>query len=130
MLVANILFVSCHSQTNLKSSIEFLTTRVNQPNLDNYKKLARCVRYIRDTVELPLTLEERKSRIMRRQTNAANGLHPYTKRHSGIMMSRGKGSMQSKPSNQKLSMWRSTEAEIVGADDHLSGVLCSMELLE
>ena len=56
MLVAKIFFMRCHSQLNLKTIIALLTTGVNYPNLDNYKNLARCARYIRATMDMPLKI--------------------------------------------------------------------------
>ena len=56
--------------------ISLLTTRVKQPNMYDYKKLARCVRYIRDTMEIPLTSKENKYSVMRWWIDAVNGLYP------------------------------------------------------
>ena len=52
------------------------------------------------------------------------------KSQSGVMMSLGKGSIQSKLSKQKLNMQRSTESDIVGVDNHMAGVLCIIQLLD
>ena len=47
-LVKNILFVSCFPLPNLKTAIVFLTKRVKQPNMDDYKNLTHCVRHRRE----------------------------------------------------------------------------------
>ena len=89
-LAENILFVSCCLQPDLKTSISLLTTRVKQPNIENYKKLARCIRYIRVTENMYLTLEANNASIMRLRINEAYGVQTYTKIHPGGIISLGK----------------------------------------
>ena len=57
-LIAKILFVACRTRPDLKLALSFLTTRVKNPDLDDYRKLVRLVRYIRATRNLKLTLTE------------------------------------------------------------------------
>ena len=56
-LVAKILFVRCRSRPDLKMALAFLTTRVLNPDEDDYKKLARTIPYIRKTQVMELNLE-------------------------------------------------------------------------
>ena len=95
MIVSKILFVSCCSQPDLKTVIVFLTTRVKQPNLYHHKNLTRCISYICATVKIHPNLEANKATIMRYWINTSYGLNPDMKIHSEIMMSMGKGYMQS-----------------------------------
>ena len=83
MLVAKILFVSCCSQTYLNMDTSFLTKRVKYPNLDYYKKLALCVRRIRAKMEINLMFKASKSSVMIWCIDAAYGVYPYMKSHSG-----------------------------------------------
>ena len=55
--LAKILFVSCRSRSDLKTVPSFLTTRVLNPDEDNYKKLDCTIQYIRGTQGMELTLE-------------------------------------------------------------------------
>ena len=75
LLVTNIIFMRCFLIPDLKTDIDFLTTRLKQTNLDNYKKLAYCVSYIRDTMEIPLTIEVSKASMMRWWNNSAYGVN-------------------------------------------------------
>ena len=128
-LVLNLLFVIYRSWPNINTAIAFLTTRTKQPNMDNHKNLACCVRYIRATVDMPLTIEAINSSLMRWWINAACGVHPDMKIHSIGMVSLGKGAMHSNLSKQTPNARISTEAEIVGVGDPISSFLWSIQLM-
>ena len=48
--VAKFVFVICPSQSYIKTAVVLLATSVKRPNMDDYKKLALCIRYIRSKV--------------------------------------------------------------------------------
>ena len=77
-----------------------------------------------------LMLESSKASVMRQWINAAYELHLYTNIHYGGMKSLGKGSIQRKWSKQNMNTQISTEDEIVGVNDHMSGALWIMKFLE
>ena len=129
-LIAKILFVACRSRPDLKLALSFLTTRVKNPDMDDYRKLVRLVRYIRGTMHLKLTLKASSMDTVRWWIDAAYGVHKDMRGHSGGMMSMGKGAMASKSSKHKINSRSSTEAEIIGVDDHMSGVLWTLKFLE
>ena len=92
--------------------------------------MACCVRYIRDTADIPLTLETIKDRVMRWWIDASYEVHPDMKSHSGGILSLGKGAMQIKSSNQNLNTQISTESRIVVVKNHMSSILCSIQSLD
>ena len=55
-LVAKILFATKRARPDTGTATSFLTTRVSEPDVDDWKKLAHLMRYIRGTKELPLIL--------------------------------------------------------------------------
>ena len=71
-------------------AIALLTTRVKQPNMEYYKMLVRCVRYVRSKTNTPLMLEVSKTSVTRWSINSAYWVHPDTKSHSVEMVSLGK----------------------------------------
>ena len=95
-LLENTLFVSCLLWTNIKTSIAFLTTKFEQHNLDRYNKLVRCIRHIRFTVKISLTLESNKASISRWCIDESYGVYLDMKRYSAGIILLGKGAMQSK----------------------------------
>ena len=54
---AQILFGSQRARPDLRLVVSFLTKRVKTPDEDDYKKLARAMKYIRRTKWLRLTIE-------------------------------------------------------------------------
>ena len=56
-VTAQMLFVAQRGRPDLRTAISFLTKRVQTPDEDDYKKLARAIKYIRRTLPLRLTIE-------------------------------------------------------------------------
>ena len=54
-VVTQLLFVAQRSRSDLQTVVPFLTKRVQEPDEDDYKKLARTIKYIRRTMFLRLT---------------------------------------------------------------------------
>ena len=54
--VARGLFATKKSRPDIHTAISFLTTRVKEPDEDDWKKLQRMIRYLRGTTEICLTL--------------------------------------------------------------------------
>jgi hypothetical protein len=97
---------------------------------DDYKKLAKVMKYLRSTPDLPLTLEANDVQIVKWWVDASYGVHPDMCSHTGSTMSLGKGSTFSTSTRQKLNTKSSTEAKLVGVSDVLSQVLWTGYFLE
>ena len=50
------IYVTKRARPNISLVIEFLTTRVKGPDIDNWRKLCHMVEYLRITRDLPLIL--------------------------------------------------------------------------
>jgi hypothetical protein len=117
-LTAKLLYLSKRARPDLQTTVAFLCKRVQQPDVDDWKKLGCCLRYLQGTKELVLTLEADRCGAIQWWIDASFAVHPDMKSHStGITMSLGKGSPFSSSISQKLNTKRSTEAELVGMDD-------------
>jgi hypothetical protein len=55
--VAKLLFLCQRARPDIQTTVSFLCTRVNSPDVDDYKKLRRDMQYLRSTIDLSLTLE-------------------------------------------------------------------------
>ena len=53
--VAKMLFVSKRGRPDIQVAIAFLSTRVTEPDTDDWKKLVRLMRYVNATLDLVLT---------------------------------------------------------------------------
>jgi len=56
-LVAKLLYLSWRSRQDIQTAVAFLCTRVQSLDMDDYKKLARVMKYIRGTKDMTLTIE-------------------------------------------------------------------------
>jgi hypothetical protein len=96
---------------------------VQDPDVDDYKKLGRLMKYLRATIRLPLILGIDASGKIRWYDDAAFAVHNDMKSHTGAMMTTGHGASGAQSSKQKLNTKSSTEAEFVGVDDNISQVI-------
>ena len=124
-LTARILFLSKRARPELQTALSYLTTRVQQPDEDDRKKLMRLVKYLQAFPHLPLTLEADDMHVVKWWVDASFAVHHDMKSHTGGNGSLGKGSFYSTSTRQKLNTRSSTEAELVGIDDLMSMILWS-----
>ena len=88
-LVAKLLYLSRRSRQDIQTAVAFLCTRVQSPDMDDYKKLARVMKYIRGTKDITLTIEADEG--PRWWVDSSYAVHPDMRSHSGIFMTLGKG---------------------------------------
>ena len=129
-LVAKLLYLGKQTRPDLLTAISFLCTRIQSPDVDENKKLGRCLRYLRDTKHLSLTLEADRMTVIQWWVDTSFATHPNCRSHTGATLSFGKGSVYSMSSKQKLNTQSSTEAELVGINDVLSMILWTRLFLE
>ena len=129
-IVYKLLFLCKRGRPDIQTAIEFLTMRVKCPDHDDLKKLYRVIKYLQSTSELVLTLECDESGNLLWWVDASFAVHHDMKRHTGGMMSMGKGSIYSCSTKQKLNTKSSTESELVGVDDVMPIILWMRYFLE
>ena len=98
--------------------------------MDDFKKLGRCLHYLRDSRHSSLTLEADAMNVIQWWVDASFATHPNCRSHTGATLSFGKGSVYSMSSKQKLNTRSSTKAELVGINDVLSMILWTQLFLE
>ena len=129
-LVAKLLYLAKRTRPDLQTAIAFLTTRVQSPDEDDYRKLGRCLRYLAATKEMKLTISADSLTTIRWWVDAAYGVHGDLRSHTGATMMLGKGSVYSVSTKQKINTRSSTEAELVGVNDVMAIVLWTRLFLE
>ena len=75
----------------MQFAIAFLCTRVKNPDTDDYKKLARHMKYLEATIELSLILGMNESRNIRWYVDGAFAVDSDTKSHTGAIVTLGQG---------------------------------------
>jgi hypothetical protein len=118
--VARLLFAAKRARPDLQTAVAFLCTRVASPDNDDYKKLAKVIRYIRDTIHLPLVLGWDETGRLVWSIDASFAVHMDMKSHTGYCLTMGKGAVVSGSTKQKITTRSSTESELVGVDDTIT----------
>ncbi len=129
-MTARLLFLAKRARPDIQTPVAFLSTRVKAPDRDDYKKLGRIIKYLRNTPNLCLTLEVDNLTVTKWWVDASFGVHRDMRSHTGGTMTLGKGSVISTSTRQKLNTRSSTEAEVVGVDDVMPLVLWTRYFLE
>ena len=126
---AKALYLCKRARPDIQTAVSFLTTRVKEPDEDDWKKLIRMMGNLKATIELALTLRD-DGQGAAWWIDASFAVHPNMRGHTGGNMTLGKGSIISKSSKQKLNNSSSTEAELVGTYDMMLEILWSRYFLE
>jgi hypothetical protein len=122
-ITAQLLFASQRARPDLRTVVSFLTKRVQNPDEDDYKKLARAIRYVRRTKFLRLRVEAHRLDRNHWFIDGAFAVHPDMKSHTGAYMTFGKGMVNGASSAQKINTTSSTEAEVVAVHDNMPAIL-------
>jgi hypothetical protein len=128
-IVMQLLYLAQRGRPDIRPAVAFLCTRLKKPDEDDYKKLARVVKYLRGTVDLTLTLSADKDGVIMWWVDASYAVHPDMKGHTGGTMSMGSGSIYSTSTRQKLVTRSSTESEVIGVYDVMPQLLWTRNFL-
>ena len=90
---------------------------------DDYKNLARLMKYIQGTIGLSLILSIDKSGNIKWYVDASFAVHKDMRSHTGGFITMLTGGDYVQSIKQKLNTKISTEAEIFGVDDVLTQVI-------
>ena len=129
-LTAQCLYLSKRGRPDIQQAVAFHCTRVNKPDTDDQKKLARLIRYLMDTVHLPLILSMNDNGISEWWVDASFAIHDNMKSRSGATMSLGKGVIYCASTMQKIMASSSTEAELVAVAETISKILWCRHFME
>lgn len=128
--VAKLLFLCKRARPDVQPPVAFLCTRVKSPDTDDYKKLARVMRYLRATRDMPLTLEATNMNVIKWWVDASFAVHPDMRSHTGAVMTLGRGAVFGMSTRQKLNTRSSTEGELVGVNDAMPQILWTRYFLQ
>jgi hypothetical protein len=128
--VAQLIFTSARSRKDMQTAVSFLTTRVKQPDKDDWGKLKRLIKYIHGTVYMPLILKADSLIVIKWWVDASYVTHGDCRGHTGATMSLGRGSIIGMSKKQNLNSKSSTECELVGVDDAPPQMLWTIYFVE
>ena len=122
--VYQLLFAANRARRDIQTAVSFLTTRVKEPDEDDWGKLKRVLKYLNGTKYLKLTLEANKINFtMHWYVDGSHQIHEDCRGQSGALMTLGKGAIHSSSTKMKCNMKSSTETELISLADKLSDII-------
>lgn len=115
--VAKALYLAKRVRPEILVAVSFLTTRVQQPDEDDWAKLIRLYKYLSGEPNLSLTLRFHSSMSIMAYVDAAFAVHKDMKSHTGGFITLGGGALAPQSTKQKIVTKSSTEAELVATSD-------------
>ena len=85
-LTAQLLYLGKRTRPDLLTAVSFLCTRVQNPDVDDWKKLGRCLRFVKNTKHDILTLEADNATSIVWWEDASYGVHHHLKSHTSTTM--------------------------------------------
>jgi hypothetical protein len=122
-IVAKMLYATKRARPDTSVAIAFLTTRVREPDVDDWRKLQHLVEYLRETKDLPLRIGADKHGVLEWYVDASFAVHPNMRGHTGGGLTMGKGFPIVGCWKQKLNTRSSTESKLVAVDDMMPSIL-------
>ena len=101
----------------------FLSTRVIEPDEDDWKKLIWLIKYVNGSIDLVLILSVDSFNSTKRWVDVSYVTHKNSRSHTGGTMSMGKGNIFSTSCKQKNNTRSSTEAELIGLNNVAGPIL-------
>ena len=89
------LFACKRARPDISPAIAYLTTRVRAPNQDDWAKLVRMMRYLKQTSKDCLTLKADGTGDLKWYVDASFAVHPDLRSHTGATMTMGAGAITS-----------------------------------
>jgi histone deacetylase 1/2 len=128
-LVAKALYLAKRVRPDILLPIAFLSTRVQAPDLDDYSKLQRVLRYLNGTPELGIVLEGATGTVVEAYIDASYGVHADCRSHTGMVITLGGAPVDTKSTKQKINTKSSAEAELIALSDMCSRAIWCREFL-
>lgn len=117
--VAKLLYLAKRARPDVLMATSFLCTRVQQPTLEDWRKLKKVIAYLKTTRGMGVDLGVGSGGIksVHAYIDSSFAVHPDCKGHTGAVITFGAGAIYCKSAKQKISAKSSTEAEIIGLSE-------------
>ena len=124
------LFACKRARPDISPAIAYLTTRVREPNEDDWDKLSRMMKFLKQTSKDRLTLRADGTGVLKWYVDASFAVHPDYRSHTGAVMTMGEGAVISLSKKQSMNTRSSTESEVVSADEVVGPMVWARLFLE
>jgi hypothetical protein len=114
--------VAKRARPDILLAVSFMTTRVKNPDVDDWRKVIRVLSYLKGSLDITLTLVCDKIDKLTWFIDGSYASHTDMKGQSGAVLTTGNCSVLFKCSKQKVNTRSSTETEPIAVDDVLPSV--------
>ena len=128
--VAQLLFMAMRARRDIQTAVAFLTTRVKNPDEDDWGKLKRVLKYLNGTRYLKLRLTVESMGMLKWYVDGSHNVHWDCKGHGGAVFTLGKGATSSYSRKVKSNTRSSTETELLTADMYMPEMLWSLHFIQ
>jgi hypothetical protein len=128
--VAQLLFMCTRARRDIQMAVAFLTTRVKEPDEDDWGKLKRVLKYLNGMKYLKLKLIVESLSMLKWYVDGSHNIHTDCKGHGGAMFTMGKGATSSYSRKVKLNTRSSTQTELVVADMYMPEMLWLLHFIQ
>ena len=90
------------ARQDILTAVSYLCTRVKSPTKSDYGKLRRTIKYIKQSIHLPLLLGWDESGCLTWSVDAAFAVHNDMKSHTRVFITKGRGAAYPASTKQKL----------------------------
>jgi hypothetical protein len=129
--VYQLLFAANRARRDIQTAVSFLTTRVKNPDEDDWGKLVRVLKYLKGTrfMKLILSADEMNFTI-HWYIDGSHQVHEDCRGQIGCLMTMGKGAACSSSNKMKCNTRSSTETELISLHDKLPDVIWTRYFVE
>jgi hypothetical protein len=122
-IVAMILYIVKRARPDAALANAFLTTRVREPNEDDWRKLRHLINYFRSTRELPQVLGAAQTGVLQWYVDASFAVYQDMRGQTGGALTLGRGCPTVQTMKAKCTTRSSTIQELVAVDEMMSDIL-------
>ena len=119
------------TRPDIKLPVVFLSTRMQEPTVQDMQNLFRIIYYLNGTKELGLNVKPNSLNLYC-SSDASFASHKDLKGHTGVTISLGNNNVpfHSSSKKQRLVSKSSIEADIIALDAATEEVICSRRIME
>ena len=117
-IMVQMLYPRKQARPDIQLGTAFLSTPVQSPGEDDYKKLTHQMCFLQATEYLPLTIQNNGEGTLI-YIDGAHAVHGNMKGHAGVQVTEGTGTIYASLTKNRLNVVSSTEVEIVSVGENL-----------
>ncbi len=122
-MIAMMLYVMKQARPDTALAVAFLTTRVREPDKDDWQKLKHLIKYLKSNCDLLLVLGALNTGVLHWHVDASFATHPDIRGHTGGVLTMGTVCPLVTLTEQKCNVCSLTVGDLVTANEMIGQIL-------